>query len=41
VPVIHYNITFGYTSATIGRGDYEVNKGYVVALEGEKKIHND
>jgi hypothetical protein len=23
----------GYTSATIGRGDHEVHKGHVVALE--------
>jgi hypothetical protein len=26
----------GYTSASTGRGDYEVHKGYVVALEAEK-----
>jgi hypothetical protein len=26
----------GYTSATTGRGDHEVHKGYVVALEGKK-----
>jgi hypothetical protein len=28
----------GYTSATIGRGDHEVHKGHVVALE-EKYIY--
>jgi hypothetical protein len=27
----------GYTSATTGRGDHEVHKGYVVAL-GEKNL---
>jgi hypothetical protein len=27
----------GYTSATTGRGDHEVHKGHVVALE-EKKL---
>jgi hypothetical protein len=27
----------GYTSATTGRGDHEVNKGHVVVLEGKKK----
>jgi hypothetical protein len=26
----------GYTLATTGRGDHEVLKGYVVALEGKK-----
>jgi hypothetical protein len=29
----------GYTSATTGRGDHEVHKGHVVALEGGKKHH--
>jgi hypothetical protein len=29
----------GYTSATIGRGDHEVHKGYVVALEKIKQLH--
>jgi hypothetical protein len=31
----------GYTSATTGRGDHEVLKGHVVALEEKerKKIH--
>jgi hypothetical protein len=28
----------GYTSATTGRGDHEVHKGHVVALE--KNIYN-
>jgi hypothetical protein len=28
----------GYTSATAGRGDLEVHKGHVVALEKNKKI---
>jgi hypothetical protein len=28
----------GYISATTGRGDHEVRKGYVVAL-GKKLIH--
>jgi hypothetical protein len=28
----------GYTSATIGRGDHEVHKGHVVALEEKKPI---
>jgi hypothetical protein len=27
----------GYTSATTGRGDYEVRKGHVVALEEEEE----
>jgi hypothetical protein len=27
----------GYTSATTGRGDHEVHKGHVVALEGRGK----
>jgi hypothetical protein len=32
----------GYTSATTGRGDHEVHKGHVVALEGKiKNIMND
>jgi hypothetical protein len=26
----------GYTSATAGRGDHEVHKGHVVALENNK-----
>jgi hypothetical protein len=32
----------GYTSATTGRGNHEVRKGHVVALEreGEKNFHN-
>jgi hypothetical protein len=29
----------GYTSATTGKGDHEVHKGHVVALE-KKDIHN-
>jgi hypothetical protein len=28
----------GYTSATTGRGDHEVHKGYVVALKKIPKI---
>jgi hypothetical protein len=28
----------GYTSATTGRGDYEVHKGHVVALRIKKKL---
>jgi hypothetical protein len=31
----------GYTLATTGRGDHEVHKGYVVALEKKKKIFYD
>jgi hypothetical protein len=27
----------GYTSTTTGRGDHEVHKGHVVALEEKKK----
>jgi hypothetical protein len=27
----------GYTSATTGRGDHEVHKGHVVAMEGKKQ----
>jgi hypothetical protein len=27
----------GYTSATTGRGDHEVHKGHVVALEKKKE----
>jgi hypothetical protein len=30
----------GYTSATTGRGDHEVHKGHVVALEEKKKEKN-
>jgi hypothetical protein len=30
-------IEVGYTSATTGRGDYEVYKGHVLALVWEKK----
>jgi hypothetical protein len=30
----------GYTSATTGRGDHEVHKGYVVALLGGKKSYS-
>jgi hypothetical protein len=33
VPVLEV----GYTSATTGRGDHEVRKGHVVALEDKKK----
>jgi hypothetical protein len=29
------NLEVGYTSATIGKGDHEVHRGHVVALEGE------
>jgi hypothetical protein len=28
----------GYTSATTGRGEHEVNKGHVVALEEKKYL---
>jgi hypothetical protein len=28
----------GYTSATTGRGDHEVYKGHVVALEKKNKL---
>jgi hypothetical protein len=30
----------GYTSATTGRGDHEVHKGHVVALEIKKYLYN-
>jgi hypothetical protein len=30
----------GYTLATTGRGDHQIHKGHVVALEGEKKKKN-
>jgi hypothetical protein len=29
----------GYTSATIGKGDHEVHKGYVVALARKTEKH--
>jgi hypothetical protein len=29
----------GYTSATTGRGDHEVHKGHVVALDFKKMFH--
>jgi hypothetical protein len=32
------NLEVGYTSATTGRGDHEVHKGHVVALEGKKNF---
>jgi hypothetical protein len=31
------NSEVGYTSATNGRGDHEIHKGHVVALEEEEK----
>jgi hypothetical protein len=31
----------GYTSATTGRGDHEVHKGHVVALEKKSLINNN
>jgi hypothetical protein len=30
------NLEVGYTSATTGRGDHEVHKGHVVALEKKR-----
>jgi hypothetical protein len=30
----------GYTSATTGRGDHEVQKGHVVVLEKERRRKN-
>jgi hypothetical protein len=30
----------GYTSATAGRGDHEVNKGHVVAFGGKTIVWN-
>jgi hypothetical protein len=33
------NLEVGYTSATTGRGDHEVHKGHVVALEEKIYIY--
>jgi hypothetical protein len=35
------NLEVGYTSATTGRGDHEVHKGHVVALEKKSHTHSE